>query len=176
MELGSWAEWFAAIGSVGAVIVALFVATRESRLRRKENTRKQADSISAWPIYFGLLHSKKLVIISNNTQLPIYDVLVSFGVAYGAGQGYSEGDDYQSMILRVPPGEYFVKSPKDYGGGMHTQLGVAISFRDVNGKFWLRDATGVLTELFIPPFDFMKVSQPISSWEHLDPVTPIYKP
>lgn len=176
MEIGSIAEWFAATSTLLAVLVALGIALRDGYLSRMSERRRQAESVSAWPVHFGVFKKNDLVYVSNSSRLPIYDVLVSYGVAYGAGQSYATGGDYQSAILRIPPGEYFVKSPKNNGGGMHVQLGISISFRDINGIYWRRDARGVLTQTKSNPFMEMGVSQPISQWQSLDPITPIERP
>ena len=176
MNLGNAAEWFGAIGTLLAVIVALGIALRDGYLRRSSELRNQAESISAWPIHFGILRKKNLIYVSNSSRLPIYDVLVSYGVAYGAGQPFTKGDGYQSAILRIPPGDYFVNAPKNHGGGMHTQLGVSISFRDINGSYWIRDARGMLARTDNNPYVEMDVSQPIAQWQSLDPSTPIERP
>ena len=176
MKFGNIAEWFGAISTLLAVVVALGIALRDGCLRRRSELRNQAESISAWPVNFGIFRKKDLIYVSNSSRLPVYDVLISYGVAYGAGQPFTKGDDYQSAILRVPPGDYFVKAPKNHGGGMHIQLGVSISFRDINGSYWLRDARGVLTKTNNDPYTEMDVSQPISQWQSLDPITPIEHP
>jgi hypothetical protein len=176
MDMGNVAEWFGAGSTLLAVVVALGIALRDGYLKRRSETRRQAESISAWPVYFGAFKKKDLIYISNSSRLPIYDVLISYGVAYGAGQAYSSGDEYQTAVLRVPPGDYFVKAPKNHGGGMHVQHGISISFRDINGIYWRRDARGVLTQTGLDPFNEMGVSQPIGSWELLDPITPIERP
>jgi hypothetical protein len=46
-----------------------------------------------------------------------------------------------TYILCVPPGNYFTFIPW-YGSGMHTYFNTAISFRDVRGKWWNKDALG----------------------------------
>jgi len=176
MDLGNVAEWFGAVGTLLAVIVALGIALRDGRLKRRSELRNQAESVSAWPVHFGVFRKKDLIYVSNSSRLPIYDVLISYGVAYGAGQPFAKGDDYQSAILRVPPGDYFVKAPKSHGGGMHIQLGVSISFRDINGVYWIRDARGVLAKTDTDPYTEMGVSQPISQWQSLDPITTIERP
>ena len=176
MEIGSLAEWFGAIGTLLAVLVALSIAFRDGYLRRKAEQWRQADLVSLWPVHFGVFKKRDLVYISNASKQPIYDVLISYGVAYGAGEAYSTGSDYQAAILRVPPGEYFVKAPKSHGGGMHTQLGMSISFRDINGRYWRRDARGILAKTENDPFTEMEIDQPVNEWQHLDPITPIEKP
>lgn len=176
MDIGNIAEWFGSVSTLLAVIVALAIALHDGYLRRRSDTRRQAESISAWPVHFGLVKKKDLVYISNASRLPIYDVLISYGVAYGAGRPYSLGDKYQTAVLRIPPGDYFVKAPKNNGGGMHVQLGISISFRDINGKYWRRDARGVLAQTKNDSFTEMSINQPVSTWHLLDPVKPIEHP
>lgn len=63
MELDSLAEWFSGIGALCAVIVAMAVATKDSRIRDKAEKRCQAEHISAWPVYFGLRGKKSLFLL-----------------------------------------------------------------------------------------------------------------
>lgn len=79
------------------------------------------------------------------------------------------------VVSLVPPGQYFIDSPKHPGNGMHVKLGISISFRDSRGKFWRRDATGTLEEIVQHPFVANEIEQPIDSWSELTPLQDIKK-
>ena len=141
IDFGSVAEWFAAVGTIAAVVVALYIATRETRRLQKRDRADQAHQISAWRL-----------------------VQLGYGVAYGAGPPFSLGNANQTFVVRIPPGRYLVKEPKRGGGGMSVLVGPSISFRDANGLFWRRDARGELIATKSSPFIEMEIEQPISNW------------
>ncbi len=176
LEAGSFAKWVSGIGTLLAVLVAMAVATRDSRVREKTEKQHQAEQVSAWPVHFGLRGKKVFVIIANNSSLPIYDVAISYGAAYGAGNKYFTGTKMNRVVSIVPPGQYFVDSPEHPGNGMHVKSGISISFRDSKGKFWCRDATGNLEEIAQHPFVANEIEQPIDAWSELTPLRDIKKP
>ena len=176
LEAGSFAEWVSGIGTLLAVLVAMAIATRDARVREKTEKQHQAEQVSAWPVYFGLRNKKAFVLIANNSSLPVYDVAISYGAAYGAGGKYLTGSKMNRVVSLVPPGQYFIDSPKHPGHGMHVKLGISISFRDSGGKFWRRDATGTLEEIVHHPFVANEIEQPIDSWNELTPLQDIKKP
>jgi hypothetical protein len=163
VQLGSVAEWVGAIATFSAVVVALYFSLRQSTDRKKREDRDQAVKVSAWPVTMGLTKESK-VVLSNTSSEPIYDVVISYGVAYGAGQTYLTGNENLIFIKRVPPGRYVSPEPKNPGGAMHTQTGIAISFRDANGKYWRRDATGKVIQTRATSFVELEVEEPISDW------------
>ncbi len=165
---GSAPEWLAAIGTILAVFAAIWIATREASSNRRREHIKQAESIAAWNSRSG---GTIKVIISNGSKLPIYDVVISYGAAYGAGLPYFKGNDDQAFILRVPPGKWSVAEPRNPGGGMHVQPGISISFRDSTGAYWRRDATGKLIETKQHPFKELDIHEPISIWRALTSLT-----
>ena len=161
IDFGSVAEWFAAVGTIAAVVVALYIATRETRRLQKRDRADQAHQISAWRL---VQPGSSQVLVSNGSTLPIYDVVISYGVAYGAGPPFSLGNASQTFVVRIPPGRYLVKEPKRGESGMLGVVGPSISFRDANGSFWRRDAKGELIATKSHPFIEMKIEQPISNW------------
>ncbi len=48
MQWGDLASWAAAVGTISAVFVALWLARREGRGRSQEERRRQAELITAW--------------------------------------------------------------------------------------------------------------------------------
>lgn len=166
IQWGTVADAAAAIATFSAAGVAIWIAGREARQAKKQNTVDQAKRISAWP----LGHTpRSMIIVSNMSNEPTYDVLISYGVAYGAGLPYQNGNESQIFVLRVPPGKYSTGAAPHPGGGMHTQLSLSISFRDSEGNYWRRDATGKLEQTPLHPYREMNVTEPISHWEQITP-------
>ena len=166
IEVGSVAEWFAAVGTIAAVLVALYLATCETLRAQRRETLDQAKQISAWRLeHLGSTQ----VLISNASSLPIFDVLISYGVCYGAGTPFSRGAASQTFVMRIPPGRYLAKEPKGGGSGMGVVIGPSISFRDASGFFWRRDAKGELIQTKEHPFLEMAIEQPISDWVGVTP-------
>ena len=162
IQLGTLADWVGATATFGAVCVALYTSLNELTARRKQEEGSQAIKISAWPVTTHL--GERSVVISNSSYEPIYDVTLSYGIAYGAGMSYLKGNDDLIFIKTVPPGLYESEEPRNRGGAMHTQVGVAISFRDVRGQFWLRDAKGKIYKLATSNFRLLEVQEPIGDW------------
>jgi len=162
IQFGTLADWVGAIATFGAVCVALYTSLNEVKARRKQDESSQAVKISAWPVAGPL--GLASVVISNSSYEPIYDVTLSYGIAYGAGVSYLKGNDELVFIKTVPPGIYKSKEPRNHGGAMHTQLGVAVSFRDARGQYWLRDAKGKIYKLTTSNYRVLEVQEPISDW------------
>jgi len=162
LNWGSVPDWFAATGTILAVIVALTIAGRDTRRVLSLNRRSQARKISAWQ---QIVQGTEVPVIINTSTLPIYDIVVSYGVAYGAGDAYMTGNENQVFIQKLPPGRWRIKlSPQKPEEGMHIRLSLSICFRDADGNFWLRDATGVLKEIKQSPHVYMGIHNPIEKW------------
>ncbi len=162
IQWGNIAEWVGGIATLIASIIALMFGLSEQRRQRLSKRRSQAEKITIYGLG-NTLH------ISNSSNEPVFEMAISFGVAYGAGLGYSMGSDNQVFLLRVPPGKYVChQKPTNPGGGMHIQLGLSISFRDAAGLYWRREANGVLIET-LSAYSDLDVEQPISDWSPLFP-------
>jgi hypothetical protein len=164
IQLGTVAEATGALATFMAVLVALYIARSDSKDRRRREERQQATQISA---YIVTQTGKNSVVLINASKEPVYDVVISYGVAYGAGMTYFKGNDDLLFIRILPSCEAVSKEPRNPGGGMHVQLGIAISFRDAKGRYWRRDATGRLEETG-PTFKELEVSEPIGKWTKLN--------
>lgn len=163
IQWGTVADAFAAFGTFTAAAVAIWLAGREARRARKDAIVDQARRVSVWP----LGHTpRSYVMISNASNEPVYDMVISYGVAYGAGMAYQKGNKNQIFLLRVPPGRYSTDSAPHPGGGMNAQLSLSVSFRDSNGNYWRRDATGMLEQTKMHPFRELDIEEPISEWKH----------
>lgn len=174
IDWGSVPEWLAAIGTVGAVIVALVIAFRDSRQRARAERSAQADNITAWQsvVGRGTFNERAHINLSNSSSLPIYDIALSYGAPYGEGARFQTGASKQIFLLRLPPGKCQVrelpKVPKL--DKPQYELGISISFRDSYGRFWRRDASGVLTETRNHPFDELKVNKTVRKWASYYPI------
>lgn len=166
---GSIPEWFGAIGTLAAVIVALTIALRDDRRRFVQSRREQAEKISVWKVHPENNLYENYIHIANGSHLPIHDVVLSYGVSYGKGQKYSTGNQKQILVLKFPPGNHTIQpkhNPIKLKNRSVLKYGVAISFRDSKGRFWRRDATGHLRETKQHPFEELGIKQPIpySRW------------
>lgn len=84
MQVGDVATWVSAIGTISAVIVALYLAGRDGRRRDRSESRRQAELITAW---IGGLHrqegeagNRRFVIpvsLQNASNQLVYRVVVS---------------------------------------------------------------------------------------------------
>lgn len=169
LDWGNIPEWIGAVGTSGAVIVALFIALSDERRRANRERREQAEKIGVWKTHQNDGGSAKsieqsTIHVNNTSHLPIYDVVISYGSAYGSGAKYAMGDDNQILVLKLPPGLHNIpprNNPITKKSANHLNEGVAISFRDSNGHFWRRDASGILQETDMHPFDELGIKQPI---------------
>ena len=102
-----------------------------------QNRRRQAEHISCWHV------EGRTVAVINNSQLPVYDIVVSID-DYNL-QKVGKGPNSCSYILVLPPGEYEVNTPYN-GGGMHHHFGASITFRDHRGVYWTKNVVGQLAK------------------------------
>ena len=169
LDAGSFPEWFSAIGTVGAVIVALYVSIIDRKRRVAQNRREQAEKIGVWKTHRSGAYQLDTIYISNASHMPIFDIVISYGSSYGSEARYVTGDSQQILMIKIPPGLRKIdpsKNPIKKRSRNHLTQGIAISFRDSNGLFWRRDASGVLIETKRHPFEELGIKQPIppSRW------------
>jgi hypothetical protein len=161
IQYGDLATWLGAIATFLAVAIALYFSCKDSKRRTKILIEKQANEVSAWIERRGGVNEVKII---NSSNQPVYEVALSYGVSYGAGNSYLTGNDDQTFVFMVPPGTFYTHEPRNPGGGMHTQSGISISFRDTAGKYWRRGADGVLVSVATSTFKELDISEPISDW------------
>jgi hypothetical protein len=98
---GDYPTWLAAIGTIAAVVVAITLAGRDTRHRRREDERHQAEQIQAWLLPAGDLSTAGLVLpvigIVNGSQQLAYRVVASLVPMRGA-----VSDDFRKVIGRDP--------------------------------------------------------------------------
>jgi hypothetical protein len=153
-----------AIGTIGAVIVALVVSVGEARRRRIAEDRKQASQISAWLVDYdqprilpesgGPLVRLKLRNVSDEL---VYN-LVATVVSAQAGTPYQQ---LRTFVGRLAPGEseYAVERPE---AGMHRRFSVELAFEDSGGRFWRRGGKGRLERVTKDPLALYEIDPPVS--------------
>ncbi len=149
-----------AIGTIGAVGVALWFSQAETRRRKREERSQQAEQISAWlqideaAEETGEMHC---VVLNGSNQL-VYDVTVSLVAVHGAFRRTAVGIDrngpsggYQTYVGGpFPPGQQTL--PMKYrGAALAVRYGVELAFRDSRGRFWIREGDGDLKEVTTDP-------------------------
>jgi len=167
---GSVPDWLAAIGTISAVIAALYLADKGTREQRLRERRAQAISIST---YRNLLGNKTVgITVMNNSNANIYDIAISIAVSVGAGEAFQKENKNNIFIRGIPPGKFKIDPPKVPKKSMGMELGIAISFRDAQGVYWRRDAVGNLYETESQePYSGLDVTQPISKYESFSVVS-----
>jgi hypothetical protein len=140
IQFGDLATWITALGTVGAVIVALWLAGRDGRRRAVEERRHQAELITGWisgtydmPTSGGRMTAP--ITINNASNQLAYRVIASVvrdSRSSGAGTGPA-GDQYRVLLGELPPGRT-VKRIEHPGGGMHFRAAIELAFRDAGGR------------------------------------------
>ncbi|UKA62766.1 hypothetical protein [Arthrobacter sp. FW306-04-A] len=176
MSMGDVATWAGAIATSAAVWVAI-LGLRTERARRiaaeveraAHLKRTQAERVFGW--FGGRVEGEDMVdslVVRNDSQLPIYNAVVSLVLLQGAGA--RTGEDlssldlrwtYQKTVLVVPPGTWRVRVQSGWQG-MSRRAGVEVAFRDAQGSAWIRRANGMLEVLAEDPFDHLNVSRPVT--------------
>lgn len=142
--IGTGANVFASLGTVGAFATGMVLFRREHRREEalaEEARRDQAIKVSAWieasrspsgaPELFFHVH--------NASQMPIYEVSVRNPVADG------EEAEEAEFIGLVPPGQTIRRpAPRDWLATYHSPEPVEIEFLDSGGRRWTRDEQGTL--------------------------------
>jgi hypothetical protein len=140
-------SWFAAAGTVAAVVVALWVALREGRRRRLEERRFQAELITAW-VAFDDPEGKYpyvKVAVANASHQVVYRLVVSLGDASRGGFRPDAPLQWRNFVSQLPPGETLVDV--DWTTGVSARPSVGIAFQDAAGRHWIREMSGKLVEV-----------------------------
>lgn len=141
LNWGSVPDWFAAVGTIGAVAVALYLAEKGARDQRGREREAQASCISSWH-----QPGREDVVISNPSSSAIYNVAISFGVSYGEGEPFQQGNEFNVFLRALPAGESRIHEPPTPPELVGRELAVSVTFKDAQGVHWRRDATGKLYE------------------------------
>lgn len=152
VDWGSAPDWLAAIGTVGALGVALYLLRQEMQERRrslKRADRAPADQIFAWAQPRTDAGGWQTFVL-NKSDEPVYDVVVRL-------TPLSEPPlpPYEAVWGTVAPGDAragdsFSNRPNDLFG----VPSVDVEFTDGRGRHWIRRAGGELEQLdHRAPFD-----------------------
>ena len=170
---GDYPTWLAAIGTLAAVIVALYLAGADSRRRRRDERSHQAHLVTAW--FTGPPgHGPHVVSVLNGSQQLVYRVIASLVPVRGtATPDFREKlglqpTQFRALMGELPPGQTDIEIGHPGGGG-HTRWFVEMVFRDAAGATWIREADGRLRNIQGEPADYYGLHEP------LDWITPWMK-
>jgi hypothetical protein len=150
---GASGQWVGGIGTIGAVVVALWIAIRDGRLaqadRRERDLRErqeQAAKVTAWIEYAG---DHGYMVVSNANAEAVNHVVVSFDLVHHLPMTGStlhrgpniEDDEYLYAIL--PPGKWRMPIREEWRRP-HLTPGVMLAFTDSRNGHWLRLTDGRL--------------------------------
>ena len=133
--------------SSSGTIVALVALAYQIITEREEKLREQANDVSPWVDEYHTIACDRegavAVMICNHSNHPIYEVAFSVDDMNCSGNVVGSGSENCSIINILPPGVYV--SDVDFGGGgMCHKFNSSITFRDHSGRYWTRNANGVL--------------------------------
>lgn len=152
MDGSSGADWIAAIGTAGALLIGMFVLALEQRDRR----RAQARQINAWAVdvqpkreetEIGVLVGQEgncvVVEVHNSSPEPVYDFHVWVHHNF-ASNSWVSGSQERSIL---PPGSHtiYVDGISIPQGGLADMPYVDVTFRDTAGRRWQRLHSGELS-------------------------------
>ena len=180
LSFGDVPTWVAAVGTVGALAAALYQIGAEQKRRletdeqlRAERHLEQARLVAAYmgeekPAVTDSGNGQTSFYLANNSQEPVYSVVVGLVFVQGAGphaledmidlnkKQYGRAGPITTVNI-LPGGLYRVLVA---GTGWHRILsgraGVEIAFTDRAGFHWIRRATGELQELTKPPLEYLQ--------------------
>jgi len=143
--MGNWID-LGTIVALGALIYTIVCDVVERK-------KQQAIKIACWlfddykiDTKYKERHSKKAeywasVVVSNTSEQPIYDVVVSIDTIYQNSKMTQIVIDNAEYVQLIPPGTFCVDVPWS-GQGMNRKFNSSITFRDCAGIWWRRDAAG----------------------------------
>jgi hypothetical protein len=161
MDFGNLADWVAAVGSLGALVVAALAWLTARRVGAREEARAkrdQAEKISAW--FASEIREERVlawgIMLKNSSPNLVYDVEVVAKSKLG-------GTTKPLRLTSLPPGTYWVswgakakawEFPVD-SSGVENELRPVVSserlgiqflrFRDASDGVWKREEQGSLT-------------------------------
>lgn len=139
-----------------ALAISTFTFVHVTDREKHEIEYGQANQISTWLINDA---DKDNVVINNTSNNPIYEVTLSPG-SLNKDVPYQRGLDVTVDLPPIPPGRWSAKMPLQSVTGMSSEPWVAIAFKDVRGKSWLRNVSGSLVPLNQSPREFLQAYIP----------------
>ncbi len=153
-----WIEMAEAIG----IIVSICTLVHQLKEDRKSKAIRQASAVSAWISDKKGNNGNAVVCVSNKSELPIYEVVLSKDIVIDNKSKIGTTNAICAFVRTVPPGLYEVEVP-DHGGGMYQQFDASISFRDAKGMNWCRDALGHLKKAKRSSIELRNLELPLGS-------------
>lgn len=160
--------------TLGTLIAALRQSSQNKRNREDDIKRYQPSRISAW--YEGGRNRTdqpkdnrfvwQLVVLRNESESPVYDVIVTCVGISGAGPSFKGEDNRPAFPDRVcvgtlPPGAWYTWLPTE-GHGMGVRMAPETAFTDANGTSWVRRGNGSLEEIPMEPTSFYRLPLPLT--------------
>lgn len=164
IRLEHFAYMFGIIGSLATALTLYWLVLERNQLQKEKTEaekKRQAVGTSVWLTKKTFSYaSRQIIILNNNSDAPIYKVIVSIvDTRNKDAKGEETPEEFRRVIDAVPPGQTFCFAPTGYGGmGFHPS--VEIAFSDVNGRYWVRRGDGLLEELAEEPFVRYGIPQP----------------
>lgn len=164
---GDVPAWIAAVGTVGTLIAVLAQIELERRAKQRLEVQHQAERIATWvgPKQYPYTE----IMIQNQSNTPIYNVVVTLVMQTGAGPRtgeevtklYSDSscNDQRKIFLVIPPGLYSTEILTKWGG-MGRRPGAEIAFTDARGGHWVRRLDGQLESLNDDALTTMEITIP----------------
>jgi hypothetical protein len=149
VQWGDAPSWLVAVGTIGAVFVALGLAIGEGRRRSQVERRRQAELITAWVAQEADPVPWVWVTLANASNQAAYRLVISI-VSVVDGSPVPRPSDpraWRRFVSQLPPGE---KKPFSVDWAVATGIarpGVEIAFQDAAGRGWIRDRSGKLQEV-----------------------------
>lgn len=157
---GDVASWISAIGTAGALLIAMLLLRIESKERlaqRESMKRNVARKISGW---CEVNNDHAVLWIQNLSDEPVYYVVGYIGKQWTNLEDLPDDDNeyIETVYGTVPPGtklDYRIEDVKYFKRGLFPDIPeVAIEFTDANGLHWRRLSNGKLIHLVCRrPFD-----------------------
>lgn len=180
--------------TLGALISALWSNAQNKRQFdievqrvKDQELRNQAEKIAVWfeedAAFDDVKHADQYsiprgFIVSNNSGLPIYNVIISEVGLVGAGppiygemRGNFKGEYYsrRTLFATLPPGLWGQVIGTD-GGGMHVRTSLEIAFTDARGNNWIRRGNGQLDRVLRDTLALYSIPLPA---EYAEPIRPV---
>lgn len=154
VEWGNAAEWVAAVGTVGALLLTyslLRKELREFRNAQEDRTMAQATSVAGWAEPRREPHGMEedqrwVVLVHNASPAPVYDCVATF-------IDHSSVDPRRELVFgTVPPGRVADFSTGEFVDGCSAVAWpeVELHFTDTRGVHWRRDGNGRLQRVEEP--------------------------
>lgn len=165
-DFGNVPGWISGIGTTLAVSLALYQTATARVTRTREERRSQAALVSGWPEGERVTKDAYIIhtVLLNNSEEPVYQVVVSLVLVQGAGP--KTGEDLDSshdrpVLSILPPGKW-ITEVHGKGFGMQKRPGIELAFTDRAGHHWLRRADGTLLEITKNAVDYYDLGRPQS--------------